>query len=111
MGDEELAAAGVGPIERHADGPSKVRTLVQLVADRVTRSSFAVAAGIAILDDETGHDAVDAEAVEETLACERHEIVDGQWSIEDGQLDLDRAAVGVDVDLGRHFRIDQTRRG
>ena len=44
--------------------PRRYGTLVQLVADGVTRSAFAVAARIAVLHDEVRHDAVDAEAVE-----------------------------------------------
>src|SRR4029450_5246336 len=51
--DEVLAAAGVTPgVERHADGSAQVGTLAELVADRVTRSAFAVAAWIAGLGDE-----------------------------------------------------------
>src|SRR5258708_31766292 len=66
--DEVLAAAGVRPrIERHADGAAQVGALVELVADRIARSAFAVAARIAVLNHEVGHDAVDAQAVEVAL--------------------------------------------
>jgi len=41
--DEELAAAGIGPVEGHADGAAQVRPLVQLVANREPRPAFPVA--------------------------------------------------------------------
>ena len=69
--DEELAAAGVLPVERHADGAAQIRPLVDLVANRVARPALAVAARIAVLHDEVGHDAVDRDAVEEALPRQR----------------------------------------
>src|SRR5207245_187888 len=80
------------PIERHADGSAEVWTLVQLVADRVAGPAFAVAAGIAVLHDEIGHDAVNAETVEESLSSQRDEILDRHRRVEDRQLNLNRAA-------------------
>ena len=97
-----------GQIERHADGAAQVRPLVQLVANRVAGPAFAVAARIAVLHDEVGHDAVDAEAVEVALARQRDEVLDRQRRVEHRQLDLNRAAIGVDVHLRRHRRV---RRG
>src|SRR5262245_44299142 len=99
MRDEELAAAGVGPVERHADGPAQIRTLVQLVANRVAGSAFTVAARIAALDDEVLDDAMEGDAVEESLACKRDEVVRRQRRIEHRQLDLNQPAVRFDVDL------------
>ena len=61
MRDEELTAAGVAPeIERHADRAAQVGALVELVANRVAGPALAVAARIAGLNHEVGHDAVDA---------------------------------------------------
>ena len=59
--DEELAAAGVRPVERHADGSAQVGPLVELVANRVAGSAFAVAARIAGLDHEVGHHAMEGQ--------------------------------------------------
>ena len=47
---------------------------------------------------------MNGQAVEVSLARKRDEILDGQWRVEDGELHLDRSAIGVDVDLGRHGR-------
>ena len=94
------------PVERHADGAAQVRPLIELVADRVAGPAFAVAARIAALDDEVGHDAMEREAVEEPLARERDEVLDRQRRVEHGQLDLDRAAIGLDV----HLRGNRRRR-
>ena len=99
-----------GQIERHADRAAQIRPLVQLVADRVARPAFAVAARIAVLDDEVRDDAVDAEPVEEALARERDEVLDRQRRVEHGQLDLNRAAIGVDEHLRRHRRIRRAAR-
>src|SRR5438093_956331 len=82
-GDAELAAAGVGPVERHADRAAQVLTLIQLVADRVTGTSLAVAARIAVLNDEVRYYAMDAEPVEEPLAGERDEVLDRQRRVDD----------------------------
>src|SRR5258708_4087025 len=74
--DEVLAAASVGPrIERHADRAPQVRAFVQLVADRVRRSTLPVAAPVAVLDHEVGDHTVEAEAVEAPLLRERHEAL------------------------------------
>ena len=61
--------------------------------------AFAVAARIAALDDEVGHDPVNAEAVEEALARERDEVLDRQRRVEHRQLDLDGSAIGVEIRL------------
>ena len=99
-----------GPVERHADGAAQVRPLVQLVANRVARPAFAVAARIAVLHHEVRHDAVDAEAVEVALARQRDEVLDRQRRVEHGELDLNRAAIGVDVRLRRDRRVDRAAR-
>src|SRR5919204_1614299 len=110
MRDEELTAAGVGPVERHADGASQVRALVDLIADGVTGPAFAVAARISVLNDEVGYHAVNAQAVEEILSSKRHEVLDRQRRIDDGELDLNRATVGIDVRLRRHLWIGEAQR-
>src|SRR5262249_48943029 len=57
VGDEELTAAGVWPrIERHADRPSQIRAVVQLIANREPRSALAVTARIAVLNHEVRYD-------------------------------------------------------
>src|SRR5262245_61292695 len=101
MRDEELAAAGICPVERHPDRPAEKRLLVALVANRVAGTSFAVATWIAALDDEVGHHPMDGDAVEESLARERDEVLGGQRRVEHSQLNLDGASIGVEVSLHR----------
>src|SRR4249920_4165579 len=97
MGDEILASTRIRPrIERHADGASKIRPLVQLVADGKTRPAFAISARIAVLHHEIGDDAVHAEAVEETPLRELDEVLDRERGVEDRQLDLNRPAIRVE---------------
>ena len=96
VGDEPLAAAGVLPVERHPHGSAQVRQLVQLVANRVARAAFAVAARVAALNDEVGHHAMDRDAVEEALVRQVDEVRHRQRRVGDRQLDLDRAAIGRD---------------
>src|SRR5262245_44784081 len=102
MRDEELAAAGVLPVERDADDAAQVRLLTEFVANRETRAALAVAAGIAALDHEIGNDAVKRQAIVEALAGEGHERLDRQRRIDDIKLDLNRAAVGVDEHMSGH---------
>jgi hypothetical protein len=54
MCDEELAAAGVLARERHPHGAAKIGALIELVANRVARAAFAVAARIAVLTTKSG---------------------------------------------------------
>src|SRR3954466_5619662 len=68
--DEVLAAAGLLSVERHAHRAAQVRPLVELVAERVARPAFAVAARIAVLQHEPGHDAMNAEPIEKAFARE-----------------------------------------
>src|SRR5260370_10663746 len=105
MRDEELAAAGVHPTERHADGAAQIRQLVQLDPDRVPGTALAVTPGIPVLNHEVGHDAMNVEAVEEPLPREADEVFDRERGIEYGQLDLNRAPIGVDVHVRRHQRV------
>src|SRR5581483_6939928 len=103
--DEPLTAAGVRPgIERHADGAAQIRTLVQLVADRIAGTAFTVAAWIAVLNHEVGNDAVDAQAVEKSLARQTDEVLRRERRVEDRERDLNRALVGIHVYLRRHRR-------
>src|SRR3954469_19400224 len=69
-GEEVLAAAGVGAGEGHADGTPLVAPAIELVADGVAGTAVAVAAGVAVLGDEGGDDAVDARAGEDAGAGE-----------------------------------------
>src|SRR5688572_12746372 len=96
MRDEELAAAGVFPVERHADGAAQVRTLVDLVANREAGAAFAVAAWIAALDHEVGHDAMEGEAVEESAPGERDEVVNRERRVSDREIDVNPAASRLD---------------
>src|SRR5262245_42327035 len=100
MCDEELAAAGVRPIERHTDRASHVGPLIQFVTNRKAWSSLAVATRIASLNDEVRHHAVERQAVEELLACERDEVVHRERSVENSELELDVPAIGLDEDMG-----------
>ena len=85
--------------ERHADRAAQIRLLVQLVANRVARTAFAVAARVAALDDEVRHHAMERQTVEVALARERDEVVAREGRIEHVELDLDRALLGLDVDV------------
>ena len=111
MRDEVLAPAGIGPrIEGHADRAAQVRPFIQLVADGVPGSALTVTARVAILDHEVRDDPVEAEAVEKAFARERDEVLDGERRVDDGELDLNRAAIGLDIHLRRHGRSDEPRR-
>src|SRR5262249_47997788 len=75
MRDEKLAAAGVLARKSHPDRATNVRPGVDLAADLIAGAAFAVAAGVASLNDEIRHDAVKSEVVEEALAREPNEAV------------------------------------
>ena len=92
------------------DRAAQVRPIVQLVANRVAGAARAVAARIAVLDDEVRDDAVDLQAVEVALARQRHEVLRRLRRVEDGQLDLDRALRRLDERVRRVRRRDQLRR-
>src|SRR5580765_7227614 len=102
MRDEELTPAGIRPVERHADRTSQVRPLTELVADREAGSAFSVAARITALHDEIGDHAMKRQAVEELLPRQRDEGVDGLRCVEHGELDLNQAAIHLEVDVRRH---------
>ncbi len=53
---------------------------------------------------------MEGQAVEEALPRQRDEVLHGQRRIEHGQLDLNRAAIGLDVHLGGHGRRMEARR-
>src|SRR5688572_3393618 len=67
MGNEILAAAGIGPRQRHPDPAGVVSHRIDLVAQHEPRprSSPSVPPGISVLDHEVGHDAMPPGAVEE----------------------------------------------
>ena len=77
-GDKELAAAGVRAGEGHADRAAAVAQAVDLVADDVARAAAAVAPRVTALDHEVGDDAVEGEAVVETLRRELQEVQAGE---------------------------------
>ena len=87
VGDEELAAAGVGPVERHPDSATKVRQLVDLVANREARPSLAVSSRVASLNHEVGDDAMNRQPVEEALTREAYESVGRDRGIENSELE------------------------
>ena len=89
--DEELAAAGVLPRQRHAHGAAAVGAARDLAAQRVAGAAVAVAARAAALHDEAGLDAVEAQAVVEAAPRERHEGGRGERRLDDVEVDLDRA--------------------
>src|SRR5262245_56087785 len=96
MRDEELTAAGVLPVERHAHGPAQVWSLVDLVSNRVAWPAFTVSARVAVLHDEVGHDAMNRNPGEESFTSERDEVGDGQRRIEHRQFELDGPLVCLD---------------
>src|SRR5215468_7673272 len=91
--DEELAAARVFPVERHADSSTQIWQLVQLIADRVAWATVAVAPGIAVLNHEIGHHTVNRSPIEKSLADEIDEVGDGQRRVRDRELDFNRPAI------------------
>src|SRR5215216_1304208 len=100
MGDEELAAAGVFPGERHSHGAAQERPLVELIANGKARPSFSITARVSVLDDEVWHHAMNLEPIEEPLARERHETPCGLRRIEDRQLEFDRTLGRLDEHVG-----------
>src|SRR5215203_3790599 len=96
MSDEELAAPSVFPIERHPHCALKVGQLVQLIANRVAWPAFSVTARIAGLHNEVGDEPMNGVIAEKSLPRQRHEVRNGQWGIDDRELELDGALVGVD---------------
>ena len=75
--DEELGAVGVRAGVRHRDRAGRVAVARQLVVEGVAGAAAAGALGVAALDDEVPHDAVEGEPVVEALAGEEDEVVDG----------------------------------
>jgi len=86
MGDEELRAAGVGTGQRHAHGAPRVLLQVDLVADRVARTTVLVVPGIAALDHEVRDDAHERRVVEVLLLRELREV--SNVVLSGGQLSL-----------------------
>src|SRR5262249_18005139 len=94
VGDVELAPRGVGMLAaRHRQRAAHVLPLAELGLDRVARAAGAVALGIAALDDEVRHDAVEGEVVVKTLLGQRDEVLDGLGCILRVELDADLVAV------------------
>ena len=87
------------------------RPLVQLVADGVAGPAFAVAARIAALDRRSrARRGGTVKPSKKPFARERHEVLHRQRRIEHGELDLNRAAIGLDVHL-RSKPAASSRRG
>src|SRR6185295_4626778 len=84
-GDEELAAAGVGAGEGHADGAAVVAQAVDIVSDGVARTAAAVPPRIAALDDEVGDHPVEGQTVVEALPGELQEAQTGEGRLRAGQ--------------------------
>src|ERR1041384_6357570 len=78
MGDEELTAAGVGARQGHADGPRLIARLIHFIALHESRPAPPVAARVAVLNHDVGHDAVPARTVEEVPIDEPQERGEGQ---------------------------------
>ena len=98
--DEELAAAGIGPVERHADGAAQVGTLVELVANRVARARLRHRrADRRPARRSSGTTRWIGDAAEVALRASSMNCAHGERRVEHRQLDLDRALVGVDVEL------------
>ena len=73
---------------------------VDLVADGVAGAAVAVAAGVAVLGDEVGHDAVKARAVEVAGLHEPEIVGDGEGRVGGEELELDGALlVHLDEDV------------
>ena len=65
-----------GPALAIATDAGGVAVVGQLVGERVAGAAAARALGVAALDDEAGHDAVEGQPVVEALAGEEDEVVD-----------------------------------
>src|SRR5437667_159443 len=63
MGDEELAAARIGPGKRHTHGTHVVTHGIHLVPEHEARPSPPITPRIAVLYDEVGHDPAPARAI------------------------------------------------
>src|SRR4030095_3191363 len=74
----------------HPDRAAGVRSGVDLAADLIAGTAFAVATRIASLNDEIRHDAVKGQAVEVAFAGERDEAVHGDRGVFRKEFDPDR---------------------
>jgi len=99
--DEELAAARVRPRQRHAGHAAGVAQPADLVADGVARPAETVAARIAGLDHEIGHDAVEEQPVVEVLGGELQEVEAGARRPRAIEAQAEAAAAGADLDGAR----------
>src|SRR5690606_5338922 len=103
MGDEELAAVGVGAGVGHGQDPALVADAVAgLVLEGIARAAGAGPPGTAALDHEVRNDPVEVQAVVEALPGQVHEAGDGHRGLVGEELDGDLATVGVENGVQGH---------
>jgi len=83
MGDEKLAAVGVGAGIGHAQHTRAImfEVGVKFVAEAIARAATTGTGRIAALDHEVLDDAVEGNAVVKTFTGEKDKIVDGKWHL------------------------------
>src|SRR5262245_58645145 len=94
MRNEKLAAAGVFARQSHPDRAANVGPGVNLAANLISGTAFAVAARIATLNDEIRHDPVEGQVIEEAFARERDETIHGDRRVLGEEFDPDLALGG-----------------
>ena len=109
MGNEELATAGVLPVECHPNGATQERRLVEFVSQGVSGATFAVCPRVTSLHKIVRNDAVKRQTVIETATSQRHKVVGGHRRVNNVQLQLDRSVISLDVDMRRYRGSDQSR--
>lgn len=93
--DEKLAPAGVLARESHPDSAASVRPGIDLAADLIAGSPFAIAARIAPLNNEIRYDAMKSQVIEVVSARERDEAVHRDRRVLREEFDADLALSGV----------------
>ncbi len=101
--DEQLARSGVAAGKRDADGEWLERTGRRLAAKGLAAGpAESIAAGIAELRDEAGHDAMDDDAIVEAIARELGKAGHGDGGHRRVERELELPRVGFEREL--HFR-------
>src|SRR5690606_19819887 len=98
VGDEELAAIGVGASIRHRNDARVMleRVAARFVLELVAGAAASGAGGVATLNHEVADYTVEEDAIVEALACQKDEVVDRLGGVRCGQLDDNITARGGD---------------
>ena len=101
VGQEILAAAGVGTRESHPEGSPLVPMAVHLISNRVTGTAVAVIARIAVLNDEIGNHPMEARVPVVAGSGEGEKIIDGDGCFSAEELEMEIAFYRVDGSVRR----------